>query len=69
MNKWTNTLNLGETELPELNQNGMYMIFLLGLYRLLKMQKAKNKKQKDKNMNVKTPQLHLVEDKINLQDM
>lgn len=69
MNKWTNTLNLDETELPELNQNGMYMIFLLGLYRLLKMQKAKNKKQKDKNMNVKTPQLHLVEDKINLQDM
>lgn len=35
------------------------------------MQKAKNKKQKqkDKNMNVKPPQLHLVEDKINLQDM
>lgn len=35
------------------------------------MQKAKNKKQKEKekNMNVKPPQLHLVEDKINLQDM
>lgn len=71
MNKQTNTLNLDETELPALNPNGMYMIFLLGLYRLLKMQKAKNKKQKqkEKNMNVNPPQLHLVEDKINLQDM
>lgn len=55
MNKWTNTLNLDETELPELNQNGMYMIFLLGLYRLLKMQKAKNKKQKQKHERKNPP--------------
>lgn len=48
MNKWTNILNLDETELPALNPNGMYMIFLLGLYRLLKMQKAKNKNKKTK---------------------